>query len=185
MSYTPCGTEDQSASDVLMMTRALAQARLAAEAGEVPVGAVVVDVTGAIVAEAGNDCIGASDPSGHAEMRAVRLAALALGNYRLPGATVYVTLEPCTMCATLLVHARIGRLVYGAADPKAGGIVSKYHIGSDGCLNHRFTVTGGVCAEQCSRLLQDFFRSRRSLISSCQPVQAGSSHQGGQGSGRE
>lgn len=170
MANTPSGAEDGSELDCSLMERALVQARLAAEAGEVPVGAVVVDATGTIMAEAGNNCIGASDPSGHAEMRAVRLAALAIGNYRLPGATVYVTLEPCAMCATLLVHARIGRLVYGATDPKAGGIVSKYRIGSDGCLNHRFAVTGGVCAEQCSRLLQDFFRSRRSSTTPCQPL---------------
>jgi len=152
---------EQSTRDCRLMERALVQARLAAAAGEVPVGAVVVDVAGTILAEAGNNCIAAADPSGHAEMRALRLAAQVAGNYRLPGVTVYVTLEPCPMCASLLVHARVGRLVFGAIDPKGGAIVSKYRIGSDGLLNHEFTVTGGVCAEECSRLLQDFFRSRR------------------------
>lgn len=144
-----------------MMARALTQARLAADMGEVPVGAVVVDGAGKILAEAGNNCIDASDPSGHAEMAALRRAAQVVGNYRLPGVTVYVTLEPCPMCAALMVHARIARLVFGAVDPKGGGVASKYQIGSDGLLNHAFTVTGGVCAEECSRLLRDFFRNRR------------------------
>jgi tRNA(adenine34) deaminase len=144
-----------------MMERALVQARFAAAAGEVPVGAVVVAADGMVLAEAGNDCIKASDPSGHAEMRALRQAARIVANYRLPGVTVYVTLEPCPMCATLLVHARIARLVFGAADPKGGAVVSKYRIGSDGLLNHGFAVTGGICAEECSRLLRDFFRNLR------------------------
>lgn len=153
--------EAQSITDGQMMARALAQARLAAAMGEVPVGAVVTDATGRIVAEAGNNCIGASDPSGHAEMVALRQAAQAAGNYRLPGATVYVTLEPCPMCAALMVHARIARLVFGAIDPKGGGVVSRYRIGADGLLNHGFAVTHGVGAEECSRLLREFFRSRR------------------------
>jgi tRNA(adenine34) deaminase len=144
-----------------MMARALTQARLAAAMGEVPVGAVVVDGAGNILAEAGNNCIDASDPSGHAEMAALRRAAQVVGNYRLPGVTVYVTLEPCPMCAALMVHARIARLVFGAVDPKGGGVASQYQIGSDGLLNHSFTVTGGVCADECSRLLRDFFRNRR------------------------
>jgi len=144
-----------------MMARALAQARQAAGAGEVPVGAVVVASNGVVVAEAGNNCIGAVDPSGHAEMRALRQAAQVVGNYRLPGATVYVTLEPCPMCAALLVHARIGRLVFGASDPKGGGVVSQYRIGSDGLLNHQFLIAAGVRAEECSQLLQEFFRNRR------------------------
>ena len=152
---------ERSVMDCRLMERALVQARLAAARGEVPVGAVVVDIEGTILAESGNNCIKASDPSGHAEMRAVRLAATSVANYRLPGATVYVTLEPCPMCAALLVHARIARLVFGATDPKGGAVVSKYRIGSDGQLNHEFAVTGGVCAEECSHLLRDFFRRRR------------------------
>jgi tRNA(adenine34) deaminase len=153
--------ESQRRQDETMMQRALAQARLAGIAGEVPIGAVVVDASGAIVAEAGNDCINASDPAGHAEMRAVRQAAQRVGNYRLPGVTVYATLEPCPMCAALLVHARVARLVFGALDPKGGAIVSKYRIASDGLLNHAFAITGGVCAEECSHLLRNFFQSRR------------------------
>lgn len=147
--------------DLLFMRRALDRAREAAALGEVPVGAVLVDAEGQILAEAGNNCIAASDPSGHAEMRTLRLAAIKLGNYRLPGTTLYVTLEPCPMCAALLVHARVGRLVYGATDPKGGAIVSKYHIGGDDLLNHRFQVTGGVLAEESAQLLREFFRSRR------------------------
>jgi tRNA(adenine34) deaminase len=146
-----------------MMVRALELARRAAAAGEVPVGAVVVAADGLILAEAGNTCVGDSDPSGHAEMVAVRLAGRRLGNYRLPGTTLYVTLEPCAMCAALLVHARIDRLVFGAFDPKAGAVVSRYRIGSDGLLNHSFTVTGGVLAEECGRLLREFFQNRRRI----------------------
>ena len=144
-----------------MMQRALAQARQAALQGEVPVGAVVVGEEGVILAEAGNCCIVGFDPSGHAEMRAIRQAGQKLGNYRLPGTTVYVTLEPCPMCAALLVHARVKRLVFGAVDPKGGAVVSKYRIGNDGLLNHAFDVTSGVCAEECGQILQDFFRKRR------------------------
>ena len=149
--------------NIEMMERALAQARMAAKAGEVPVGAVVVGSDGQVLAEAGNFCIGGADPSGHAEMRAVRLAAQAIGNYRLPGAQVYVTLEPCPMCAALLVHARIERLIFGATDPKGGAIVSKYRIGGDGLLNHHFAVTSGVLAEECGQVLRDFFQNRRSF----------------------
>jgi len=152
---------EYSEHDRLMMRRALVQARLSAAAGEVPVGATVVSEDGTVLAEAGNNCIAAADPAGHAEIRALRQAALATGNYRLPNATVYVTLEPCPMCAALLVHARIGRLVFGATDPKGGGVVSKYRIGNDGLLNHQFSVTAGVCAEECGQLLQGFFQSRR------------------------
>ena len=154
-----CG--EQLILDKAMMARALIQARAAAAAGEVPVGAVIVAVDGTVLAEAGNSCIRNTDPSGHAEMVAMRLAAERCGNYRLPGVTVYVTLEPCAMCAAMLVHARVARVVFGAIDPKAGGLVSKYRIGSDGLLNHRFQVVGGVLAEDCSQLLREFFRSRR------------------------
>ena len=143
------------------MARALMQARTAAESGEVPVGAVLVDIAGHVLAEAGNDCIRSSDPAGHAEMRALRAAASRISNYRLPGCTLYVTLEPCAMCAAAMVHARIDRLVFGAVDPKSGAVVSRYRIGSDGLLNHRFVVTGGVLGEECSLLLKDFFRNRR------------------------
>ncbi|WP_028317937.1 tRNA adenosine(34) deaminase TadA [Desulfobulbus elongatus] len=161
MLQSPFCSCNPSGQDYLMMARALVQARRSADAGEVPVGAVVVTADGTILAESGNNCIAAADPSGHAEMRALRQAAQVVGNYRLPGVTVYVTLEPCPMCAALLVHARIGRLVFGALDPKGGGVVSKYRIGGDGLLNHQFVTTAGVCAEECGRVLQEFFRNRR------------------------
>ncbi len=157
----PAVSDGMDDLDRHMMALALTQARLAGEAGEVPVGALVLAADGTILAQAGNDCIAASDPAGHAEMRALRQAAALLGNYRLPGVTVYVTLEPCAMCAALMVQARIARLVFGALDPKTGAVASKYQIGSDGLLNHRFAVTGGVLAGECATLLRDFFRQRR------------------------
>jgi tRNA(adenine34) deaminase len=152
---------ERSADDIRMMERALVQARIAGVAGEVPVGAVIVGPDGIVLAEKGNDCVRLADPSGHAEMIAIRAAARAMNNYRLPGVTVYVTLEPCAMCAALMVHARVRRLVFGAIDSKGGGVVSKYQIGADGLLNHSFAVTGGVLAEECSYLLRDFFQNRR------------------------
>lgn len=160
MQHAPIHLEP-SVDDVRMMARALIQARMAGAAGEVPVGAVIVGANGLILAEMGNNCVGRNDPSGHAEMVAIRTAAQAINNYRLPGVTVYVTLEPCAMCAALMVHARINRLVFGATDPKSGGVVSKYNIGADGLLNHSFAVTGGVLAEECSHVLRDFFQNRR------------------------
>ena len=160
MLHTTTDTES-SAFDVRMMEQALVQARMAGIAGEVPVGAIIVGADGRVLAEVGNQCIGQSDPAGHAEMVALRTAAQEVCNYRLPGVTVYVTLEPCPMCAALMVHARISRLVFGATDPKGGGVVSKYRIGGDGLLNHSFAVTGGVMAEECSRLLRGFFQNRR------------------------
>lgn len=142
------------------MARALAEARAAGAAGEVPVGAVVV-YDGDLLAAAGNAPVAANDPSGHAEIRALRAAAEAAGNYRLPGTTLYVTLEPCLMCVGALVHARVERVVFGAADPKggaAGSAVAGFDLPG---LNHRPVVTGGVLAEECGELLRAFFRSRR------------------------
>ena len=143
------------------MRRALAMAEQAAAEGEVPVGAVLADAEGAVLAEAGNRCIAGHDPAGHAEMRAIREAAAKLGNYRLPGCRLYVTLEPCVMCAGLCVHARIAAIIYGAADPKTGALHSRYRIGGDGLLNHNLNVRGGLLAEECSALLVSFFRERR------------------------
>jgi len=141
------------------MGQALAQARAALAAGEVPVGALVVR-EGAVIGEGYNQPIGASDPTAHAEIVALRAAARAAGNYRLTGATLYVTVEPCLMCVGALVHARVGTLVYGADDPKGGGVRSVVRI--DGlALNHRFDVVPGVREDECRRLLVDFFRSRR------------------------
>jgi len=143
-----------------MMRLALAEAENAALQGEVPVGAIVL-YDGQVLARAGNKTVTNSDPSGHAEIRALRRAAAHIGNYRLSGATLYVTLEPCPMCAGALVHARISRLVFGATDPKGGGVVSRYAIGCDGRLNHSFAVTGGVLADECASLLRSFFQKRR------------------------
>lgn len=150
-----------SQDDIRLMQRALAAAQAAAAAGEVPVGAVLVDQGGTILAEAGNRCIRDQDPSAHAEMLAIRQAAAQVRNYRLPGHRLYVTLEPCPMCAGLCVQARIETVVYGAADPRAGALRSCYHIGGDGRLNHALAVRGGLLAEESAALLLDFFRQRR------------------------
>ena len=149
-------------NDEFFMREALSLARSAECLGEVPVGAVVV-CDGQIIGRGFNSPIGESDPTAHAEIAALRDAARGLDNYRLPGCELFVTLEPCAMCAALLVHARIDRLVFGAFDPKAGAVVSRYRIGSDGLLNHSFTVTGGVLAEECGRLLREFFQNRRRI----------------------
>jgi tRNA(adenine34) deaminase len=148
--------------DTAFMGKALVYAASAAALEEVPVGAVLVCPDGRLLAGAGNNCIQAHDPTGHAEMRVLRIAAEKVGNYRLPGTTLYVTLEPCPMCATALLLARVERIVFGAIDPKGGGVQSVYRIGSDGCLNHRFSnVTSGVRAEECASILLAFFRQRR------------------------
>ncbi len=143
------------------MAIALVEAGLAAERGEVPIGAVLIDGEGQILARNGNRSIELCDPSAHAEMLVLRQAGIALGNYRLPGTTLYVSLEPCVMCAGALVHARVQRLVYGAVDPKAGGVVSLFQVGQDSRLNHRLQVNGGLLAEESARLLRDFFKGRR------------------------
>ncbi len=153
MSFSP--------NDIGLMRRALAAAQAAADAGEVPVGAVLVDRDGSILAEAGNRCIRDHDPSAHAEMLAIRQAAAKARNYRLPGHRLYVTLEPCPMCAGLCVQARIETIIYGAADPRAGAVHSCYRIGGDGRLNHALVVRGGLLAEESAALLLDFFRKRR------------------------
>ncbi|MCX5875928.1 MAG: tRNA adenosine(34) deaminase TadA [Deltaproteobacteria bacterium] len=145
------------------MEVALAEARFAAERGEVPIGAVLVDAAGQIIARDGNRTIELCDPGAHAEMLVLRQAGRLLGNYRLPGTTLYVTLEPCVMCAGALVHARVSHLVYGAVDPKAGGVVSLFQVGQDTRLNHLLAVEGGLLAEESATLLKDFFRQRRGV----------------------
>ena len=142
------------------MRRALVLAGEAAAAGEVPVGAVVV-IDGAIVGEGFNQPIAAHDPTAHAEIVALRAAAQTLGNYRLTGAMLYVTVEPCLMCVGALVHARIGVVVYGAAEPKAGAIESMTPAHELPGLNHRLTAVGGILADESRALLQQFFRERR------------------------
>ena len=143
------------------MGAALDEARKARGLGDVPVGAVVVR-GGQIVAAAHNRCIIDADPTAHAEMLAIRAAAEATGDRRLGGCTIVVTLEPCCMCAGAIVLARMDRLVYGAADPKAGAVDTLYRICTDGRLNHRLEVIGGVRCDECARVLRDFFSVRRS-----------------------
>ncbi|HET8552115.1 MAG TPA: tRNA adenosine(34) deaminase TadA [Gammaproteobacteria bacterium] len=146
--------------DEAFMRRALKLAARAEADGEVPVGAVLVK-DGEVVGEGWNHPIGAHDPTAHAEIAALRDGAKALANYRLPGVTLYVTLEPCTMCAGAIVHARVARLVYGATDPKAGAAGSIADIFALPQLNHRVTVEGGVLADEASAQLRLFFAARR------------------------
>ena len=147
-------------SDIDYMRRALELARGAAACGEVPVGAVLVR-DGAIVAEGANQPITTHDPTAHAEIVTLRAAGSVLADYRLAGATLYVTLEPCAMCAAALVHARVARVVFGAWDPKAGAAGSITDVFAIPQLNHRVDVFGGVLADECGTLLSDFFRARR------------------------
>lgn len=142
------------------MAEALALARAARERGEVPVGAVVVS-GGIIVGRGGNQPIASNDPTAHAEIAALREAGRELGNYRLPGSQMYVTLEPCAMCAGAILHARIRHLVFGARDPKTGACGSVIDLFAEPRLNHHTTVTGGVAADACAALLSDFFAARR------------------------
>ncbi len=147
-------------NDDKWMQRALELARRAESEDEVPVGAVVVH-DGNIIGEGWNRPIQSSDPSSHAEINALRAAALALDNYRLPGAELYVTLEPCVMCAGAMVQARISRVVYGASDPRAGAAGSVFEILPTDRLNHRVEVTAGVMANECGNILRQFFANRR------------------------
>jgi tRNA(adenine34) deaminase len=144
------------------MDAALAQAELARDAGEVPIGAIV-SIDGEIVGRGFNQPIRAGDPTAHAEIVAIRDAAQRVGNYRLSGATLCVTIEPCLMCVGALVHARVATLVYGAAEPKSGAVVSTVRGGELPGLNHRFEVVAGVQEERCRELMQAFFRDRRTI----------------------
>lgn len=152
------GTPEDSA--VRFMRAALDQARAAEALGEVPIGAVVV-LDGTIIGAGCNQPISTCDPTAHAEIMALRAAARACGNYRLTGATLYVTVDPCIMCVGALVHARIGMLVYGTTEPKAGAVVSTQRALEHPALNHRVEVLGGVLVEECRDILQAFFRARR------------------------
>lgn len=143
------------------MGRALKLARLAEAGGEVPVGALLV-VEGEIIGEGWNRPIGEHDPSAHAEIMALRDAGRRIGNYRFPASTLYVTLEPCVMCAGAIIHARVGQVVFGAADPKGGAAGSVFNLlPSDSRFNHRTDCEGGVLAEACGEILKTFFRQRR------------------------
>lgn len=150
----------EHSTDEQLMRLALAEAHTAAQNGEVPVGAVV-SVDGRIVACAGNRTIGDCDPTAHAEIIVLRAAAQAVGNHRLTGAVLYVTVEPCAMCAGAMIQARIARVVYGCDDPKGGAAHSCFAIFDHPALNHRVAVTGGVLAAECGGALQSFFALRR------------------------
>ncbi len=147
-------------TDEILMGVALSEARAAAAAGEVPIGAIAAK-DGKVIARGQNRVLRDCDPTAHAEMVALRAAAKAVGNYRLTECELFVTLEPCPMCAGAMIHARLGRLVYAAADPKAGAAGSVLDVLNHPRLNHRMAVTEGILAEECGELLRGFFRERR------------------------
>lgn len=161
MKYTQ---KESAETDLHFMRLALQEARKAGKLGEVPVGAVIVDEKGTVLASSGNRSIVDRNPSGHAEIEALQAAGQTLENYRLLNTTLYVTIEPCVMCAGAIVHARIRRLVFGALDSKAGAVVSRYRIGRDGKLNHQLEIEGGVLAAECGELLTSFFKKKRGGI---------------------
>ena len=148
-------------TDEKWMHQAIHLARQAAEFNEVPIGAVIVDADGKLLASASNRTITNVDPTAHAEILALRTAAAQVGNYRLTGTTVYSTIEPCAMCAGALVNARVARLVYGAADERFGAVHTHFGICDSPTLNHRMDISSGVLADDCRELMQKFFRSRR------------------------
>jgi len=147
--------------DERFMRLAIEQARIAGRMGEVPIGAVITDGGDKIVSSGYNLREAGNDPTGHAEIIAIKKAGEALGSWRLEGSVLYVTIEPCLMCMGAIILARIKRLVFGARDPKAGAVFSVYEIGSDRRLNHTVEVTEGICAGECSALLTDFFKTLR------------------------
>lgn len=151
---------NQAELDRQFMQQAIEQANLAALAGEVPVGAVLVR-EGKVIAAGFNQPITRHDPSAHAEMQALRQAALSEQNYRLPGSTLYVTLEPCVMCAGAILHARVERVVFGAHDPKTGAAGSVLDVFSSTQINHQTSTQGGVMSDECGQLLRNFFKERR------------------------
>lgn len=150
-----------SEQDLHFMQHALALADRAEQAGEIPVGAVVVNPQGEIIGEGWNLAISHSDPTAHAEIQAIRMAAQHLQNYRLIDCTLYVTLEPCPMCAGAILHSRIGRLVFGAMDYKTGAIGSRYHLFEDYKMNHALEIQGGVMVKECGHKISQFFKRRR------------------------
>lgn len=152
---------EHSAAHEHWMRHALNLARQASLQGEVPVGAVIIGADGTILGEGSNRPIGHHDPTAHAEIVALREACARVGNYRLPGATLYVTLEPCAMCIGAMLHARLAHVVFGATDPKTGACGSVIDISASTQLNHHTRITGGVLAEECGGALRDFFRARR------------------------
>lgn len=155
---------DATAIDRHHMARALVLARQAWDRGEVPVGAVLVAADGRVLGEGSNRPIGSSDPTAHAEIVALRMACAAAGNYRLPGATLYVTLEPCAMCMGAMLHTRLARVVFGAPDPKTGVCGGTINLPAVTQLNHQTVVEGGVLASECAEVLRAFFRARRDAV---------------------
>ena len=151
---------EAATADQNFMREALMEAEAARDSGEVPVGAIVV-LDRNVIGRGRNAMIGSHDPTAHAEIVALRRAAAVVGNYRLTGATLYSTIEPCAMCAGALVHARIERLVYGAKDPKAGAVETHFGICNSDFLNHQLSVESGILEDECRRVLQSFFRERR------------------------
>jgi len=145
----------------IFMNLALGEAKKAGQIGEVPVGAILVSENGEILSAAHNQTINRTDPTAHAEILALRKAAFDIKNYRLINTTLYVTVEPCIMCMGAIVHARVSRVVFGAADPKWGAAGSLYNYAEDNRLNHRVEIITDVCADDCRRLMQDFFRAKR------------------------
>ena len=153
-------TDQELSQDQYWMEQALLLAEQAADAGEVPVGAILV-LDGEVIGQGFNSPISGVDPTAHAEINAIRDGATRIDNYRLLNTTLYVTLEPCAMCAGALVHARVGRVVYGASEPKAGALKSRQNFLASPWLNHRVEQRGGVLGERCSQQLSDFFKRRR------------------------
>jgi tRNA(adenine34) deaminase len=147
--------------DEKFMRQAIEQAQIAGRMGEVPIGAVITDGRDHVVSSGYNLREAGNDPTAHAEIIAIREAGRAFGSWRLEGATIYVTIEPCLMCLGAIILARLSRLVFGARDPKAGAVFSVYDIGNDRRLNHTVDVTEGICMEECSNLLKDFFKTLR------------------------
>jgi len=146
------------------MREALIEGKIALLAGEVPVGSVVVAADGQIVGRGFNQPIGANDPTAHAEIQALRDAARLLGNYRLNGTTLYVTVEPCPMCAGALIHSRVDRLVYGTHEPKSGAVCSAMRMLDHPALNHRIEIVSGVLEDKCREMIQDFFGEKRRTL---------------------
>ncbi len=153
--------DEKTGADEFYMGIALREAEKAGQSDEVPIGSVIVAKTGEVISSARNMTLGLLDPTAHAELLAMRKAAYLTGNYRLTGATLYTTIEPCIMCMGAAIHARLERVVFGAPDPKWGGAGSLYNFSDDTRLNHRITVTPGVCEKECRDLMQVFFRNKR------------------------
>ena len=161
-----------ASNDEELMREALAEAEAARKDGEVPVGAVVI-LDGIVIGRGRNAVIRSSDPTAHAEIVALREASKTVGNYRITGAAMYSTIEPCAMCAGALVHARIARLVYGASDPKAGAVETHFGICTSNLLNHQLIVEGGILEGECRRMLQSFFRDRRNAQQHAERCESG------------